>query len=58
MHSTIRLKLCKNVNNPAFASRIVVNSPEIRFDEVHFGTFANQYIQRRFFFDVHPPASV
>ncbi|KAL1932060.1 hypothetical protein VTP01DRAFT_9116 [Rhizomucor pusillus] len=31
------------------------NPSEVVFDEVHFGTFANQYIQRRFFFDVHPP---
>ncbi|GAA5992376.1 hypothetical protein JCM11641_002142 [Rhodosporidiobolus odoratus] len=25
------------------------------FDEVHFGGFANKYIQSRFFMDVHPP---
>ncbi|KAI8367622.1 glycosyltransferase family 39 protein [Radiomyces spectabilis] len=28
---------------------------QVVFDEVHFGGFANHYIQRKFFFDVHPP---
>eukprot|EP01137_Pigoraptor_chileana_P024283 Opistho-2@91975 len=28
---------------------------QVVFDEVHFGGFASKYIQRSYFFDVHPP---
>jgi len=31
------------------------NPRQVVFDEVHFGGFANKYISRKFFMDVHPP---
>ncbi|OUM66515.1 glycosyltransferase family 39 protein [Piromyces sp. E2] len=31
------------------------NPKQVVFDEVHFGGFANKYISRKFFMDVHPP---
>ncbi|ORX43409.1 PMT-domain-containing protein [Piromyces finnis] len=33
----------------------ISNPKEVVFDEVHFGGFANQYLKRTFFMDVHPP---
>lgn len=33
----------------------IATPSSVVFDEVHFGGFANKYIQSRFFMDVHPP---
>ncbi|GAO15530.1 uncharacterized protein UV8b_02987 [Ustilaginoidea virens] len=41
----------------AFVTRFwgVTHPNEVVFDEVHFGKFASFYLQRTYFFDVHPP---
>ena len=33
----------------------ISNPPMVVFDEVHFGKFASYYLERTYFFDLHPP---